>query len=138
MCRSPIPMLLFPNDIHSAPHRIGRLEGRDDYRSSTLQPKSTEKDTRTNETSGILWSNLNFSGVAIRFLEAPKFTSSFRLMPGPIRGGRLPPCSGALDFIYQAKLSNAEHHVLVNCAQGVSRSASVTIAYLMKRHGWDG
>ncbi|CAK9086283.1 Dual specificity protein phosphatase 7 [Durusdinium trenchii] len=39
---------------------------------------------------------------------------------------------GALEFIHQAKLSHEQHHVLVNCAQGVSRSASVTIAYLIQ------
>lgn len=39
---------------------------------------------------------------------------------------------GALQFIHDAKTGDERHHVLVNCAQGVSRSASVTIAYLMK------
>ncbi|CAJ1374649.1 unnamed protein product, partial [Effrenium voratum] len=38
----------------------------------------------------------------------------------------------ALSFIQEAHEANVEHHVLVNCAQGVSRSASVVIAYLMK------
>eukprot|EP00913_Durusdinium_trenchii_P018030 g16942.t1 len=42
---------------------------------------------------------------------------------------------GALEFIHQAKLSHEQHHVLVNCAQGVSRSASVTIAYLIQPFG---
>eukprot|EP00435_Cladocopium_sp_Y103_P042789 s1266_g11.t3 len=39
---------------------------------------------------------------------------------------------GALQFIHDAKTGDERHRVLVNCAQGVSRSASVTIAYLMK------
>ena len=39
---------------------------------------------------------------------------------------------GALQFIHDAKIGDERHRVLVNCAQGVSRSASVTIAYLMK------
>lgn len=43
--------------------------------------------------------------------------------------------AGALEFIHQAKLSHEQHHVLVNCAQGVSRSASVTIAYLIQPFG---
>ena len=42
---------------------------------------------------------------------------------------------GALQFIHDAKTGDERHHVLVNCAQGVSRSASVTIAYLMKYEG---
>lgn len=42
---------------------------------------------------------------------------------------------GALQFIHDAKTGDERHHVLVNCAQGVSRSASVTIAYLMKSPG---
>eukprot|EP00434_Breviolum_minutum_P009487 symbB.v1.2.008354.t3/scaffold524.1/size192337/3 len=36
-----------------------------------------------------------------------------------------------LDFIHQAR-SSEQHHILVNCVQGISRSAAVVLAYLMK------
>ncbi|CAE7939334.1 unnamed protein product [Symbiodinium sp. KB8] len=39
---------------------------------------------------------------------------------------------GALEFIHDARCSGDQHRVLVNCVQGVSRSAAVVLAYLMK------
>ncbi|CAJ1363260.1 unnamed protein product [Effrenium voratum] len=39
---------------------------------------------------------------------------------------------GLLDFIHGAHQANERHHVLVNCVQGISRSAAVVLAYLMK------
>jgi len=38
----------------------------------------------------------------------------------------------ALEFIHEARRSSEEHRVLVNCVQGISRSAAVVVAYLMK------
>ena len=38
----------------------------------------------------------------------------------------------AIEFIHEAHSSNERHNVLVNCVQGISRSASVVLAYLMK------
>jgi len=38
----------------------------------------------------------------------------------------------AIEFIHDAHLANDNHHVLVHCIQGISRSASVVVGYLMK------
>ena len=51
---------------------------------------------------------------------------------GDIRDQDILKVDGALQFIHDAKTGDERHRVLVNCAQGVSRSAFVTIAYLMK------
>mmetsp|Transcript_112529 Transcript_112529/g.223656 ORF Transcript_112529/g.223656 Transcript_112529/m.223656 type:complete len:1232 (-) Transcript_112529:86-3781(-) len=44
----------------------------------------------------------------------------------------LPDLPDAIDFIHQARQSDARHKVLVHCVQGISRSATVVVAYLMK------
>jgi len=44
----------------------------------------------------------------------------------------LPDLPDAINFIHEAHQSDRRHKVLVHCVQGISRSATVVIAYLMK------
>lgn len=41
----------------------------------------------------------------------------------------------AVEFVKQAHDADANHHVLVHCVQGISRSSSVVIAYLVLHEG---
>lgn len=44
-------------------------------------------------------------------------------------------CNISLYFDEIADLIHKQHSVLINCAAGISRSATIVIAYLMKHHG---
>lgn len=47
----------------------------------------------------------------------------------------LTPINEAMEFIHEAHTSSASNHVLVHCIQGISRSSSVILAYLMRHEG---
>ena len=43
----------------------------------------------------------------------------------------------AYDFIHDALSEDSNNNVLIHCAMGKSRSATITIMFLMKRFSWN-